>query len=67
MQRKDIEKPEIANPIHIDVMLISLKKGLIKPVDSPAIITAEIIVTRGSTHLGITIGVKIFPIAYVSG
>jgi hypothetical protein len=23
MQRKDMEKPEIANPIHIDIMLIS--------------------------------------------
>ena len=65
MHIKELKKPDRANPIHIDIMLISSKKGLIKPVDNPTKKSAIIIMTRRSTHLGIN-GVRIVPIVNVS-
>ena len=66
MHIKALKKPDRANPIHIDIMFKSSKKGLTKHVDNPSKISAVIIVTRRSTHIGIN-GVRIVPIAYVTG
>ena len=56
-----MEKPEHAKPMHIAIKLVSSKNGPIRDVATPQNMSAEIIVTRYSTHLGIKTGVKNVP------